>query len=148
MKPTNPPSHKAAAGGHHHHSPEEMHNDDVAHEHSDINISALVWSMVVMFGVVVGTAVLMCCCFFDFLERAGRGQGSEAVAARDAGDDDAADDNGVAVFRRRAGSEADDRRADAPQGSRGPRSRSSCTATAGWTRRPASRASRSTKPRS
>ena len=55
MKPTNP----ASAGHGHHYSPEEMHNDDVAHEHADINISALVWSIVVMFGVVAFTAVLM-----------------------------------------------------------------------------------------
>jgi hypothetical protein len=68
MKPTNPPSHKASAGGHHHHAPEEMHNDDVAHEHSDINISALVWSMVIMFGTVIGTAVLMYLLFFYVLE--------------------------------------------------------------------------------
>ncbi len=68
MKPTNPPSHKASAGGHRHHAPEEMHNDDVAHEHSDINISALVWSMVIMFGTVIGTAVLMYLLFFYVLE--------------------------------------------------------------------------------
>jgi len=36
-----------------------MHNDDVAHEHSDINIAALTRSIVIMFGVVAGTAVLM-----------------------------------------------------------------------------------------
>lgn len=59
MKPT---SGSHGAGGHHY-SPEEMHNDDVAHEHSDINISALIWSMVVMFAVVVGTAVLMAILF-------------------------------------------------------------------------------------
>ena len=52
----------------HHHSPEEMQNDDVAHEHSDINISALVWSIVVLFCVVVGTAGLMAL-LFGFLER-------------------------------------------------------------------------------
>jgi hypothetical protein len=62
MKPT-----KASAG--HSHSPDEMHNDDVAHEHSDVNISALVWSMVVMFGVVIGTAVLMYALFFFVLEK-------------------------------------------------------------------------------
>jgi hypothetical protein len=44
-----------------------MHNDDVAHEHSDINIQALVWSIVVMFAVVAGTAVLMAL-LFNFLE--------------------------------------------------------------------------------
>ncbi len=52
----------------HHHAPEEMQNDDVAHEHSDINITALVGSMVVMFGVVLGTAGLMAL-LFGFLER-------------------------------------------------------------------------------
>jgi hypothetical protein len=68
MKPTNAPSQKAAAGGHHRHAPEEMHNDDVAHEHSDINITALVWSMVIMFGTVIGTAVLMYLLFVYVLE--------------------------------------------------------------------------------
>ena len=72
MKPTSPPPRQTSAG--HHHSPEEMHNDDVAHEHSDINIQALIWSIVVMFAVVAGTAVLMAI-LFKFLE-------SEA-AARD-----------------------------------------------------------------
>ena len=67
MKPTNPPSHNASAGGPRHHTPEEMLNDDVAHEHSDLNITALVWSIVVMFGVVVGTAGLMAL-LFSFLE--------------------------------------------------------------------------------
>ena len=52
MKPTS-----ASAG--HHHTPEEMHNDDVAHEHSDINIPALIWSGVVLAAVVVVTAGLM-----------------------------------------------------------------------------------------
>lgn len=66
MKPTNPPSHTGSGHGHHH-SPDEMHNDDVAHEHSDINVSALAWSMVVMFGVVGVTAVLMLL-LFNFLE--------------------------------------------------------------------------------
>ena len=37
MKPTD------ASPAHHHHAPEEMHNEDVAHEHSDINIRAVVW---------------------------------------------------------------------------------------------------------
>lgn len=51
-----------------HHAPEEMHNDDTAHEHSDINIPALAWSMVVMFGTVIVTAGLMYA-LFGFLER-------------------------------------------------------------------------------
>ncbi len=67
MKPTSPPSHTASAGVHHH-DPVEMENDDVAHEHSDINISALVFAIVVMFGVVLGTAGLMAL-LFGVLER-------------------------------------------------------------------------------
>jgi hypothetical protein len=65
MKPTS-----AAAGhggGGHHHSPEEMQNDDVAHEHSDINIPALIWSAVILAAVVAGTAILMLL-LFNFLE--------------------------------------------------------------------------------
>ena len=58
MKPTK---------GSHGHSSDERHNDDVAHEHSDINIPALAWSMVIMFGTVIGTAVLMFL-LFNFLE--------------------------------------------------------------------------------
>ena len=61
MKPT-----KASAEPVHHYTPEDMHNEDVAHEHVDIDISALVWSIVVMFGVVAGTAVLMLL-LFNFL---------------------------------------------------------------------------------
>ena len=34
MKPT-----KASAEPAHHYTPEEMHNEDVAHEHVDVNIS-------------------------------------------------------------------------------------------------------------
>ena len=48
MKPTDPrppahtpPGHGAAHHGHHHHSADEMHNEDVAHEHSDINVRAI-----------------------------------------------------------------------------------------------------------
>ena len=65
MKPTS-----AAAGhggGGHHHSPEEMQNDDVAHEHSDINIPALIWSAVILAAVVSVTAILMLW-LFNFLE--------------------------------------------------------------------------------
>ncbi len=63
MKPT-----KASAEPAHHYTPEEMHNEDVAHEHVDINITALVWSMVIMFGTVIGTAVLMYGLFWGVLE--------------------------------------------------------------------------------
>jgi hypothetical protein len=63
MKPT-----KASAEPAHHYTPEEMHNEDVAHEHVDVNITALVWSMVIMFGTVIGTAVLMYGLFWGVLE--------------------------------------------------------------------------------
>jgi hypothetical protein len=58
MKPTNAS-----------HAIDEMHNDDTAHEESDINIAALVWSMVVMFGVVIITAGLMYVLFWNVLEK-------------------------------------------------------------------------------
>jgi len=50
MKPTNPPSSPSARGAHagHPYSPEELHNLDVAHEHSDINIRAIVASAVAL----------------------------------------------------------------------------------------------------
>ena len=54
MKPTNPSSH--GARGHRLHPPEEMHNEGVAHEHSDIDIRAIVMSMVVMFAICVAVA--------------------------------------------------------------------------------------------
>jgi len=60
-----PPSRNAGDRGAivHHHTPEELHNDDVAHEHSDINIRAIVWSAVVLTVVCVGTAILMALLF-------------------------------------------------------------------------------------
>jgi hypothetical protein len=69
MKPTNAPAGQGSHGGSgHHYSPVEMENDDVAHELGDVNINALAWSMVVMFGVVLGTAGLMAL-LFGFFER-------------------------------------------------------------------------------
>jgi hypothetical protein len=69
MKPTETSAGQGShGGGGHHYSPVEMENDDVAHELEDVNISALAWSMVVMFGVVLGTAGLMAL-LFGFLER-------------------------------------------------------------------------------
>ena len=56
MKPTKPPSHIAHG---HHHPPEEMHNEGVAHERSDIDIRAIVMSMVFMFAICGTVAVLM-----------------------------------------------------------------------------------------
>jgi hypothetical protein len=45
-----------------------MHNDDTAHESSDINVSGLVFAVVVMFGTVIVAAGLMYL-LFNFLER-------------------------------------------------------------------------------
>jgi hypothetical protein len=77
MKPTDPPSphpsRKASAGqappapdpsqkasaGHGHDEPDELHNDDVAYEHSDINVRAAVMSAVAVTVVCLVTAVLM-----------------------------------------------------------------------------------------
>jgi hypothetical protein len=52
-------SHGDSHGAGHHYKPEELHNDDVAHEESDINIQALIWSAVVLAGVCLTTAALM-----------------------------------------------------------------------------------------
>ena len=113
MKPT-----KASAEPAHHYTPEEMHNEDVAHEHVDVNITALVWSMVIMFGSSIGHGSPDVRAVLELARSPGRRQGSQALSAGDAVDGDAADDDGVAIFRRRPGAEADDRRAEAAQ--RGP----------------------------
>jgi hypothetical protein len=72
MKPTDPPSPKASAGQGpvivHHHTPEELHNDDVAHEDSDVSIQGLVMSAVAIAAVMVVTAVLMYALFWWVLE--------------------------------------------------------------------------------
>jgi hypothetical protein len=44
---------------HHHYSPEELHNEDVAHEHSDIHIGGIVASMSVLFAICLIVAALM-----------------------------------------------------------------------------------------
>ena len=52
----------------HYHTPEELHNDDVAHEHSDVDIRALLMyglGMFVIIGIVHGLMWLL----FGFLER-------------------------------------------------------------------------------
>ena len=50
--------------GHHHHPPEEMHNADVAHEDSDVNLGAIGWSAVVVAVTCIGTAVLIAVLFW------------------------------------------------------------------------------------
>jgi hypothetical protein len=53
MTSTDRPSHGAAPG--HHYSADEMHNAEVAHEHSDINIRT-----VLVFGAGLAVVVLVC----------------------------------------------------------------------------------------
>jgi hypothetical protein len=73
MKPTDHGAHKLGPGGpganfpYDARSGDEMHNDDVGHEHSDINIRAILMSGVVVFVVCSVTAGLMYG-LFGFLE--------------------------------------------------------------------------------
>lgn len=53
MKP--PTSHAHGS----HHSPDEMHNDDVAHEHSDVNVRAILSATAIIAVVCVVSAALM-----------------------------------------------------------------------------------------
>jgi hypothetical protein len=57
----------------HHYTPEEMHNEDVAHEHSDLNIRAIVWSAIVLAAVCIGTAIFIYF-LFNFFERQAKGR--------------------------------------------------------------------------
>lgn len=71
MKPTDPDPHKASAGhgphgAGHHHTPGELDTEDVTHEHSDINVRAIVSSALVLasiiavvFGLVYGVFQLL-----------------------------------------------------------------------------------------
>lgn len=65
MKPTDPHPHGSTASGvghgpaAHHRPDDEMHNDDVAHEDSDINVTALGYSAVMLTVVCVASAALM-----------------------------------------------------------------------------------------
>ena len=60
-------------GAVHHYTPEEMHNEDVAHEHSDINIRAIVGSAIVLAGIGIGTAILIYF-LFNLFEREAKGR--------------------------------------------------------------------------
>jgi len=62
------------AGGHPHHryTPEELHNEDVAHEESDINVRAIIWSAVTVAVVCIGTAILIYFLFWYVLEAQAR----------------------------------------------------------------------------
>jgi hypothetical protein len=67
MKHTDPPSRNAAAGhgaAHgqgpaHHYTPEELHNEDVAHEHSDISIRSVAMYATALAAIMATTFVLM-----------------------------------------------------------------------------------------
>lgn len=69
MKPTDDGVPRSVAG--HHHSQEEMHNIDVAHEHTDINVRAII-------GAALGLAAITAAVFilvggmFRLLDRQGR----------------------------------------------------------------------------
>jgi hypothetical protein len=70
MKPTDPPSPKASAGHgppSHHHSPEELHNEGVAHEHSDINIRGIV-SFAGGLAIVTAIVIVLMAGLFKMLE--------------------------------------------------------------------------------
>jgi hypothetical protein len=71
MTHTSPPPHKAPAGqggahGHHHHTPEELHNDDVGHEHSDVNTRAILMFAVGIAVVAIVSAAAMWLLFGQF----------------------------------------------------------------------------------
>lgn len=64
MKPTDPAPHKASAGqvphgAGHRYTPAELDNEDVNHEHSDINVRAIVSSAVVLAAIVAVVFGLM-----------------------------------------------------------------------------------------
>jgi hypothetical protein len=81
MTPTNPTSPKASSGQvpippvakatHHHddhlYSQEDLHNEDVAHEHSDVNIRAILGSGIGLFAVL-GVCALIVWGLFNVLE--------------------------------------------------------------------------------
>lgn len=68
-----PPGHAGHAGpaGHHHddhlYDQAALHNEDVAHEHSDVNVRAILASAVGLFAVV-GVCALIVLVLFNFLE--------------------------------------------------------------------------------
>ena len=64
MKPTDT---RHAPG--HHYDPAELHNEDVAHEHSDINITKLVAFALGLAGITGAVALLMWALFWWVLEK-------------------------------------------------------------------------------
>ena len=138
---------------HRHHEPGEedpLHNEDVDHEHSDINIRAVIGSAIILIVVVIVSQVADVGTVRRVRETGGSQRSGRFAARRSRRRRCRRTTQGTPVFnagdRRRTA--ADDQRADEPAASSATRSRSGCTATAGSTRAPASRACRSTRPRS
>ena len=71
MTPTNPPVPHPAGHGHHHddhlYDQADLQNEDVAHEHSDVNVRAIIASCVGMFAVV-GVCAVIVLVMFNLLE--------------------------------------------------------------------------------
>src|SRR5689334_21240595 len=68
MTPTDQPP-----GGHHHYTDEEMHNEDVAHEHGEVNLRTVVGFGVAILVVVAFASVLVYGLFWSF-ERQAKGR--------------------------------------------------------------------------
>lgn len=69
MQPTNRPPHAAPGRqSHGHHDPSDMHNEDVAHEHSDINIRAVL-GFATGLALVTGVVFVLIWAVFTGLER-------------------------------------------------------------------------------
>jgi hypothetical protein len=71
MTPTDPRPLGASAGhapGHGHHDPAELHNEGVAHEHSDVDVRRILTAAVGL-AIVIGAAVVLMSGMFWFLER-------------------------------------------------------------------------------
>jgi hypothetical protein len=70
IDPRSPAEGRFYSHGDHHYTAAEMHNEDVAHEHSDINVSAIAWSAAMVAVVCIGTAVLIVVLFGWFESQA------------------------------------------------------------------------------
>jgi hypothetical protein len=81
--------HQAAGyhdGVHDHALDDELHNPDVAHEHADVNIPALVWSTVALVGVTITAHVVILMLFGLFEGQAAARQSAVSPLARPATD--------------------------------------------------------------
>jgi hypothetical protein len=71
-------------GVHDHALDDELHNPDVAHEHMDVNISAIVWSVVVLVLVTLASHIVILVLFGWFEREAEANQGTLSPLARPA----------------------------------------------------------------